>query len=750
MKKNLKDKNLKNKITDGLEKSGSFFKGMKDKAVSLTSSDKKAKVMKKAKKAGAKVDEHAQNIQNEVTELTDNIKGGKKLRKSGINSIKFKLIGGFLVPVVLIIVLGVISYKTASNAIIDSYINSTASTIIKTADYYNLMFNNIESASKEMISNVDAKNYYSKLHKSDISEESKVYNSINQYYQAITISNSMVNNIYVLCNYGKQITTTSVTNNNLYEAFAASEEAANIDANKLVWATKRSYLDTIVSPRYGVTLERQFYSNSTKAIGYLILDINYDMVTTPLTDLDLGEGSVVAFVAPDGGEVNNVDDTDYFAGQDFMNAVISNPEAENGYEYVADGEQLFLYSKTDAGFVVCALVPKDIITTQASTILITTIIVVIIAFVIAMAIGGVLSLGISTSIHVIMKKLGAVAEGDLTTSVNMRRRDEFGVLGDSINNMIGRTKNMVEDTVGISGELGDSINTVKDNTDVLLNATKSITDAITGIEDGIIQQASDAEGCMKQMDVLAEKITNVANNTELIASVASDAIVTVKDGLVSIDELSEKAKDTVKVSTEIIEGIQSMEAASKKIGAIITAINEIADQTSLLSLNASIEAARAGDSGRGFAVVAEEIRKLADQSVDSANQIKLIVDDINVKTKDTVGVARKAENIIASQEDSLNKTVSVFNLIETQVGGLASNIEIIKSSVEDITGAKNETLMSIQNISAVSEETAASIEEVASTAEKQLQAVSDLNEEARELADNSDKLIETVSVFKVN
>lgn len=695
----------------------------------------------------------AQELYSEAEELKNDIieaKSGFKIRK--INTIKFKLICGFVIPLVLIIVLGIVSYQTASKAIISSYEESTGSTIIKTADYYDLMFNNIESASREMISNTEAKNYYSKMYKSDIAAEGTAYNTIGQYYRSITISNAVIKNIFVICNYGKPIVTAAIQDENLLpEKFLGSEEAAKIDEEKLVWASKRPTLDALTTPNYGLTLERLFYANSTKSCGYLILDVDKEMVTQPVLDLDFGKGSVVALIAPDGGEINNAEDgSTYFTGQDFFEELLANEELIDGYEYVHGGDRLFLYSKLESGFTVCALVPKNIITAQASSILIVTVIIVIIAFIIALGVGGVLALGIDTSIHIIMKKLGEVADGDLTAHVRVRRRDEFAVLAGSINNMITKTKEMVENSSKISKQVSDSAEHVTDNTRVILDGTRNITDAVNGVEQGIIQQASDSDDCMRQMDVLAEQIHVVAENAEHISKVADSAIKVVGEGLSSIDELKEKAKDTAKVTSEVITGIESLETASQKIGSIIAAINEIADQTSLLSLNASIEAARAGDAGRGFAVVADEIRKLADQSAQSAHQIKVIVDDIEQQTRETVEIAKRAEDIVDSQDASLEQTVVVFNQIERQVESLAKSLGSIQGGMQDIDSAKNETLNLIQSISAVAEETTAAVEEVTATAERQLEAVEQLNDEAGELSGNAEHLIDTISAFKID
>lgn len=213
--------------------------------------------------------------------------------------------------------------------------------------------------------------------------------------------------------------------------------------------------------------------------------------------------------------------------------------------------------------------------------------------------------------------------------------------------------------------------------------------------------------------------------------------------------LNSNAKDTVNITNAVITGIETLEQSSKSISKIIGVINEIADQTTLLSLNASIEAARAGEAGRGFAVVADEIRKLADQSVDSVNQIRSIVDDITARTKDTVTTAKQAEQVVAVQEESLKNTMIVFNDIQSQVGELITNLGHITTGVEDIAQTKVMTIESIENISAVSQETAAAAEEVTDTADRQMQSVEDLNRAAQSLNENAAALSEAINLFKI-
>lgn len=672
-------------------------------------------------------------------------------------SIRYKLIVAFLLPVILIIVLGILSYTTASKAIIASFESSSQSTIEKTAEYYGLMFANVKSMATDISNNTNVQQYYSKSFATDKLEESNIYNSIKSDVSSKTLSNKSISNIYIFANYGKGIYTgSSKLDDSAYETFSGTDEAKSYDSSKSAWVSSHPFLDSQGISSYGVSFVRQVVATSKKPVGYIFMDLDKTYVTEPVSNLNLGKNSIVALIAPDGGEIvagpdlTVEDGKTYFSDKEFYTKAV-NSEETTGYEYVKyNGKrQLFIYAKTDEGFLICATVPESVITAKAGTIKIITITAVIIAFGVAILVGGVLAMNISAVIRKIMGELSKASEGDLTVQVDIDRKDEFGTLANGINNMIARMKGLIEETIDVSGKVDGSAGMVTDNAQSLLDATRDITDSISGIEKGIVQQANDSESCMKQMDVLSDKINVVSENSGKIADIAEGTREIVHTGIQTIDELNSNAKDTVNITNAVITGIETLEQSSKSISKIIGVINEIADQTTLLSLNASIEAARAGEAGRGFAVVADEIRKLADQSVDSVNQIRSIVDDITARTKDTVTTAKQAEQVVAVQEESLKNTMIVFNDIQSQVGELITNLGHITTGVEDIAQTKVMTIESIENISAVSQETAAAAEEVTDTADRQMQSVEDLNRAAQSLNENAAALSEAINLFKI-
>ena len=416
----------------------------------------------------------------------------------------------------------------------------------------------------------------------------------------------------------------------------------------------------------------------------------------------------------------------------------------NGNEY------MFVYSKIGStGCMLATIIPEKVIKEQAAEIEKMTILMVIVAMIIAIVVGMILANGIGTAIGNVNVILKEASEGDLTVKVETRRRDEFKKLNYHITGMIQSIKELVGKSANVSCRVTDSASAVSMASEQFVESSTSITEAIEHIEGGITEQAHDAESCLKKMGGLSEKIDYVNQSTTQIAEFAETTKETVDTGIVTIRELNTKAKATTQITKKVIDNIEALEKESHSIEGITNTINEIASQTNLLSLNASIEAARAGEAGRGFAVVASEIRKLAEQSMEASHMIEQIINGIQIKTRETVGNAKEAENIVTSQEQALTATIEVFNTIGTQVEGLTKNIEEIGMGVSSIESAKDETLKAIANISAGLTETAAASAEVQSAADNQLQSARELNEAAMGLGQDAEELQEAISQFKV-
>lgn len=746
----------------------------------------KAKAEAFAAELSDNIKERTRKAKEEIGDDVNALKGQREDKKKigFFSGIRFKITAAFIIPVLLMIVLGVVSYSRSAAALTSSYEATAKTTVDTTADYLDMVIETIRTSSYDIAVSSIAREYYGGTYSDDAYNESKVYTTLKNEIESRKLGNKYIKNIVFTANYGKGVSTAvSYTPDDIYENFRQLDIAKQVDENDFMWIGNHSEADALMETSgYAFSVIRKAYNTYYRQVGYVIVDVDYNKIADTITNVNLGDGAIVALITPDGRELsykyvaenadaeaeNESEDTEkkstkkssasstvldnsYITGTNVYD-VIKNSEETSGSEYIDyDGEQyLLIYSKLDAdGFMVATLVPRSYIIGDANQIAVITAVTVVVTALIVIFIGLVLSTSIGTTIRKIMNGLEKAATGDLTVNVKTRRKDEFMILCNSTNKMISNIRALLDKADVVSEAVGKASGSVADNSGVLLEETKSITSSIAEVEQGIVMQAQDAENCLVRMDDLSKKIEIVTDNTNKIAEIADNTKGIVSNGLGTIEELKDKAKATSQVTAEVISNIQELDAASGSIAKIIGAINDIADQTSLLSLNASIEAARAGDAGRGFAVVADSIRKLAEQSLNSVNEIKEIVGKIQKQTVDTVEVAKQAEQIVSSQEEALKNTIDVFHDIDNHVSGLADNLSKISEGINDMDVAKRDTLAAIESISAVAEETASSATEVNNAASRQLEAVEKLNNESEGLITHSEDLVEAINKFTI-
>lgn len=696
--------------------------------------EKKAKAKKKVKDVSEK--------KKEV------IAGSSKL-----SSIKLKLIVTSIIPVVLIIILGLVTYSKASTAIISNYEKSTTETINTMGLYINLGLTNIEARSLQFVTNKNLTSYYSGKNETDTVDNLQEYRELRTDITATQVSDNNIFSIHVFGKRGNPISLTGNTPRTLYDDFLESEDGqAMSDTANIMWVGEHKFLDEaldIDSSQYAISLIRKF----NKSNGFIVMDVKTSAILSTLSRLDFGEGSIVGFITVDGKELLlNTDKEKVFTEQSFYQDSVNSVETSGTtYETYDNKDYMYIYSKVGStGATICSLIPKSTIIEQANAIKVLTIVFVIIASIISISTGTVIVTSISVAMKNLLKSLSKVGGGDLTVTFDTKRKDEFGVLNHSMASMTENMRTLIKQVADVGSMVTDSAKIVSNSSENLLTSTRDISTAVDEIGEGVVQQASDSENCLLQMETLSNKINVVSNNTDEIENIADSTKNIVTKGIEIIDDLSNKSKATTEITGVVINGIEDLEKQSKSIESIVSVINEISSQTNLLSLNASIEAARAGEAGRGFLVVADEIRKLADQSMSAANQIKKIVDDIQNRTKGTVVSAKQAEDIVATQAKALENTVLLFQDINSHVGNLSLSLGNIAEGVKGIEEAKADTLEAISSISAVSEETAAASEEVSAITTTQITSVEDLNRLASGLLEDAKKLDVAVSQFKVD
>lgn len=714
---------------------------------------KKEKVRKPKKERIKKERPAKQTERKPQPKKTGNSRKAAKDKGMGLRGIQVKLIGAFMIPVILFVIIGFMIYSKCSTTLNSTYEASANTSVGTLEEYLGLGFENIELMATRLSINSAITSYYTG---SEVKSESMLMDA------KVALSNEstadkFIDHIIVCAKSGTACSEKGAIRGDVYNAFVESEEGKNVESEigmGSMWISSHPAIDEVTgydSDEYALSLVTVLKNNSNKSVGYIIIDVKTSFIQDILDNAQISDNSIKGFVLEDGSQVLSGDSDIKFTDTDFYQEALAGENLQGSKEVSYEGaDYLFTYSRIEGtNMLVCAMVPQKEIMAGAQAILRYTLIAVAICAVIAIVVGSVLASGISKAIRKVNRVLKKTSDGDLTGQISMKRKDEFNVLSSSITNMIGSMKDLILKMTNVSGHVSDSAVQVGTNSEVLLEVTKNITEAVDYINSGISQQAQDTESCLEQMNGLAERINVVHENTDEISEIAQEAQGAIENGMVIVANLGEKVQGTTEVTETIIREIRELNKESIAINSIIGTINEIAEQTNLLSLNASIEAARAGEAGRGFAVVSEEIRKLAEQSGNAGNQIGEIINHIQERLAATIETAGLAGESVAFQTEALNNTVDVFKNISQQVSKLAEDVEKITQSVGGIEQAKEDTMNAIESISTTSNQTESASEELARSTEKQLQAVEVLNDAVKRLQMDAEDLDTSVSIFKV-
>ena len=703
--------------------------------------------------------------------------GLKNLRGSNKKSILGTLLIAFMVPVVLMIALGVVSYSTASSGIVDKYKESAQSTVSAVGDYFNLVCTNISNKALEMITNSDVGDYYDKYYGK---QESKALETFRSAKSDIGNAKSTNKNIYsctVIPEGGAYLSTLSggMTETPMAD-FSNTAEGQYFVANSTLrnrWMGYQTYLDDNMQSKqekYAMV----YYQKFSKSDAYLVMSLDISVAEKMLGEMDFGKGSVKALVTYDGREVAFEQKTDnpaeadgekaasaeedeaaaakqWFVGSDFYESTKEAEEA--GYMDVKIDGKKYVYIYTPVGntkAMICTLIPQSNVLGQVGSIKYITIFMVILAAGAALVTGFVISTGISKTVREMSGGLAKVAQGDLTQDFATKRQDEFKELTGSLNAMIESMRGLMRDMKQFGSKVTGLAEDVSDKTGAINTSMQDIARAMDEVAGGVQGQAEDTESSNENMISFSENITTVTEKTSHMGQTADKAIEAVEQGRVIVQELSGKSDTTVSLTRVLVNDIDAVQKNSEEIKSFVDVINSIAGQTNLLSLNASIEAARAGEAGRGFAVVAEEIRKLADQSKESGNKIHEIVKKIGETADKTTASAREAESMVNEQARALQETVNVFGMIQDCVGELVEGIRLITQRLEESMLEKDKVENSLQNIASVSEEVAASTQEVTATLGEQVSVVQTLKEEVELLRSDALELDNSIEKFKID
>ncbi|MFC7063577.1 methyl-accepting chemotaxis protein [Halobacillus seohaensis] len=342
-----------------------------------------------------------------------------------------------------------------------------------------------------------------------------------------------------------------------------------------------------------------------------------------------------------------------------------------------------------------------------------------------------------------------VAQGDLTVTVAHHSNDEVGLLYSHFNVMLNNMRDLIYRTTKSAAVISNSAENFRSVSEGTTASNEEIQSTMEEITKGAHQSSEDLDQMRTQIDMLSGKIESVAQSSDHMNGLSDRATTVNQNGLAQMDELRKHSEESKRTIAEVENVVRELTNQIEHIGNFILTINNISEQTNLLALNASIEAARAGEHGAGFAVVAEEVRKLAEQTANSTDEVRKIIDQIQISSTGAINKMDDARKITNTQNDVVAKTEEAFNDIESAVRQITNSIESNVANVEDINQYKNNVVSSVDNIASSIQQTAAANEEINSSIDEQTGALESLAHSAENLNQSSHQLHELVKEFEV-
>lgn len=538
-----------------------------------------------------------------------------------------------------------------------------------------------------------------------------------------------------------------------------------VAANDLVWTAPYADSTTL---EMCITAAIPVQDANGGMAGVVGIDVSMQTMSEKLNEIQIGENGYAFLIDQNNGIMTNRDanligvnldpaqneiEGDILASfeknADAFGKILAGIKSNADTVKLADGNYAVLHKIDAFGWTMVGVINESEFEKDANEILQFLVTIGVFTLLIAIAISFVFSKSLTSRIRRLLEAMEKVKEGDLTTVVDIRTKDEIGRLGnyfiDTLDQLSGLIRNIQEISYGVT----ESAQNLAATSEEASASADEVARTVEEIAKGASDQAQDAESSVIVAQSLSDKFNHLNERTVGMISSAEEVVIANTHGSDAISALKDKTKQTDEANENIEKVIVELDNNTQSIDAILDTISAIAVQTNLLALNASIEAARAGEHGRGFAVVAEEIRKLAEESSGAADKIRDIVTTIMTDSAKTVESMNVVRGFAQEQTEAVNNVDVSFDIISKSISAIVSEIQTIKESVEELIGDKDSIVGAISNISAVSEETAAASEEVSASMDQQTLAVEEVAKAAERMNEISVKLNQELSKFKV-
>lgn len=342
-----------------------------------------------------------------------------------------------------------------------------------------------------------------------------------------------------------------------------------------------------------------------------------------------------------------------------------------------------------------------------------------------------------------------IKQGDYSKFVESKNFGLLAGIASIVNSVLSDIRTLIEGFFTLSLSIIQASRKVGVTANEAALAITEISKTVDEIAKGASDQAQDAQKGVELVEKLSDQINFVYQSYSSVMGETNNIQKLNNIGLESVNILRAKSEENFNSTEKIFAVVEKLTNTTKDIGTFVQSIEDIAEQTNMLALNAAIEAARAGEAGKGFAVVAEEVRKLADQSRQSTEEITNLMESISEESQLAIQAMEIMKKVSQEQNVAVDSTNKAFGDIADGIGSIVNKTKDVNEAVSRMQSGKDDVMAAIGNISSVSQETAASSQEVAATTENQLKEIEEMKTAAGQLDELVQELDKKLKKYKL-
>lgn len=656
--------------------------------------------------------------------------------------------------------LGFSSYSMSKEIIREQVASASSQAIEQAADKLDFLFAEYESLSRQLAVDQTLKSDLETVNKPGIGtvEKAQAEDRIRKKLDALKGSDERLQGVRLVAKSLQEVESykSSGVSGIRTDANVEGRVKNILDADgRPVWfpALKKGFFDAYTEPT--ITMGRLLRNlKHPEAEYYLLFEIREKSLGDILSNLKIGKSGEVRVLTADNKIVHAVN-SDLLESVSTIKLAQKLQESSDSSSFRTKDEhgvkQLVVYKalKT-ANWRIMGFAPESDFLSAADKLIYVTLYVLGCAVIVAVLIGYILLRMVGRPLDKLCRLMEEGERGNLSVRTHFKGQDEIGRLGHSFNSMLEQISKLVERTNGSTQELLVTAEQLTRTSKDTSTAAGEMAGAAGEIAQGAASLADEAENGTMLVEEVGKRVSQVnASNTSMNESAAR--IITVSQtGQQYMEQLVEKTEAVSRLTGLIEENSGKLTQSTDSIKSILAPMVDITKQTNILSLNASIEASRAGAAGKGFMVIAEEIRRLAAQSGHSIETVSAVTEDIQETIRNTVDVLLSISPMFTAQLNSVKEAASIFKNVKQEMERFMVHIHQSSASVDELNHSQSLMRDFLNSISSVVEQTNASTQEVASMAADQHEVSEELVQLSNRLEELAASLKESLGAFQVD